>query len=397
MRQHLTLVALPIFYDLCEAIDTGQLLPFRTLAFAGVSRAEPEAARVLWRLCDVAVEREYGFLEALLVAANSAPNRHGETMWQVVVRSLGCVGPELINKTIEITADFIERSAGEAQRFHQAVRALTNNKLMQDSVEKQHQLWGKFLSAYRRHLRQKDRSIDEEILRFFQQQYASFGSRLRQRVIELYLTPTVPKALRREFLLAIVPLSPANNSFFEKENAVELLEKVLPELLTTGETIFGQSWLQVLDALLQREWMSVAAAVVGKKAAQNAELGERMTAALFDPESGCGGKSFNRSSAIALQETIQCGGGNRVAAALLKRDIERIPPSRMSTLGLVLRTLAESTEAAGGIDAEMAQNLGQWVTPMVWQYPVELIRVMDELGMRSVKVREQLAELLPPI
>lgn len=406
-RQLLTLVELTEFNQLCQELDRQELLPFRAIAFAAVSRTSPESSQILLDLFEIALSKEYGFTEALLIAANSAPKRHGETVWSIIIKLLAVIGQELINKTIEIAAQLMARDNQTAEKFTQAVQALSSNSLMQDA-EKRHSFWGKFLKAFYRIVREKEKTIDDLILETIKQQYSEFGSNVRAIAIDLYLTSGVTEIVQRDFLFTILETPTANNSFVEKENAIELLSRLLPSLLESGDSVFGDSWLTALDAPLSREWLSVTAAVVGKKAASDAYLMAEIMAALFDEPFPSNSKLFNRSSTIALQEAIQAGGGYCLANLLLNRSIDKILKNRISTLAKILNNLADISlqpnqdialkqEDFSEINQTMIVQIAEWVSPIIYQEPVDLIPVMDALGMRSLQVREILADLLPPL
>ncbi|MEB3826258.1 hypothetical protein [Phormidium sp. CCY1219] len=391
-RQLLTLVALEEFYRICTELDKQQLLPFRAIAFAAVSRTEPESASVLLQLFDIAKTGDYAFLEALLIAANSAPIRHSNPVWEVVVRSLSHAGKELINKTIEVAAGWIARSEAGSQRFRDAISALDASALTDTRLG--HTLWGKFLGEYYRSVRNSGKSLDLPVLEILKQQYSAFGSHVRAIAIDLYLTPGVPTQVQRDFLLTILEIPPANNSFVEKENAVTLLLHLLPDLIADGNSPFGNSWFSVLDAELQPEWVGVCAVVVGQKAARDPELVEAIARALFEEPPPNASKSFNRSSAIALQEAIQSGGADTVASALVKRDILQIAENRISTLAMMVRQLGKQGWETTAKDEEWAVKLGEWIQPVIDSHPVEWIGALDALAVRSPGVQTQLSEVL---
>ena len=298
-RQLLTLVELAEFYQLCQELDCQELLPFRAIAFAAISRLEPESSQVLLDLFEIASTSDYGFTEALLIAANSAPKRHGETVWEILIKVLGVVSQELINKTIELTAQFLGRSQNEAEKFAQVVQALNGNSLIQQSLKNRYTFWGKFFKNFHRIIRQKNKSIDERILAVIKQEYSGFGSNVRAIALDLFLTSGVSEIVQRDFLFEIIEIPPANNSFAERDNAVELMSRLLPSLLASGNTIFGNSWLEALDTSLSRQWIAVTGAAVGKKAASDRGLMEEIIGALLDESFSPTSKAFNRSSNIA--------------------------------------------------------------------------------------------------
>ena len=412
-RQLLTLVDLAEFYEMCQELDRQELLPFRAIAFAAISRLEPESSQVLLDLFEIASTSEYGFTEALLIAANSAPKRHGERAWVILIKVLGVVSQELMNKTIELTAEFLGRSQNEAEKFAQVVEALSGNSLMQQTLKNRYTFWGKFFKNFHRIIRQKNKSIDERILAVIQQEYSGFGSNVRAIAIDLFLTPGVSEIVQRNFLFEIIEIPPANNSFAEQDNAVELLSRLLPKLLASGNTVFGNSWLEALDTSLSTQWIGAIGTAVGKKAASDRGLVEEIIGALLDESFSPSSKAFNRSSNIALHEAIQFGGGNYIASALLNRSIENIPKNRLAPLAATVKNLAkytptqesslnfdgESPEEVGfsAIDEATIVKLAEWFSPIIDDDPVGWARLMDVLGSRSPQVRKMLTDSLEPL
>jgi hypothetical protein len=114
---------------MANELDKTKLLPFRSVAFASVSRSEPESSSILLPLLAIALTKDYAFQETLLVAANSAPNRHGKIVWQVVVELLEKVGKELVNKATEIAAELLTRlKTAKGICFQLAVEAAINSR-----------------------------------------------------------------------------------------------------------------------------------------------------------------------------------------------------------------------------------------------------------------------------
>jgi len=126
-RQLLTLIDLTEFYQTERALNKHKIMPFRAVAFASISRKEPESAAVLLPMLEIAICSGYVFQETLLVAANSAPKRHSETVWEVAVKLLATVSQELINKAAETVAELLFRLNDErSQRFQEAVDTIKN-------------------------------------------------------------------------------------------------------------------------------------------------------------------------------------------------------------------------------------------------------------------------------
>ncbi|HBL13660.1 MAG TPA: hypothetical protein DD379_20130, partial [Cyanobacteria bacterium UBA11162] len=236
-RQLLTLVNLSEFQRLAHQFNKTKILPFRSLAFAAVSRSEPESVLVLLSLLEIALSKDYAFQEALLVAVNSAPLRHGERVWQVVVKLLEKVGKELINKATEIAAELLVRLPTHSGfRFQEAIDAVT--KRMEGtrvSKDEGYQTFGKLLGTYADKLvLMGEPLIDLEVLCTLKNHYFLFGGNVRSIVINLYLTPDVPTLAQRELLMEI-STQPTSESFKEKEKAIALVQRVLPELILSAD------------------------------------------------------------------------------------------------------------------------------------------------------------------
>jgi hypothetical protein len=150
-----------------NSLDKTKILPFRSVAFASVSRSEPESSSILLSLLAIALTKDYAFQEALLVAANSAPNRHQETVWQVVVELLENVGKELINKAAEIAGTLLTRlKTSTGSRFQQALEAVNNsNATTTDSPEERYYIFSKLIGTYyNKTVPLGERQIDLDIL-----------------------------------------------------------------------------------------------------------------------------------------------------------------------------------------------------------------------------------------
>ncbi|MEW5861044.1 MAG: hypothetical protein AB1861_27330 [Cyanobacteriota bacterium] len=399
-RQLLTLVALSEFYQISDELDKSKILPFRALAFAAVSRTEPESSSVLLLLLRIVSSRDYVFQEALLIATNSAPRWHGERVLEVVIRLLKMVGKELVNKAIEITAELLTRmNNNPSLQFERALEAIKNSDLMQSAkkIEDKHFIWGVFINNYYKCVKFKGIAVQLDILSILKYHYDLFGSRARSVVIDLYLIPDVPESTQREFMLEIIKEPSANNSFLEKQGAILLLKQLLPNLLETRDTPFGSSWLEALHAPLSSDWMVVTATVVGERATSDPVLLEQIIISLFVKIPSGASKEFNRCNLIAAQEAINRGGGNLVASTLLKIPIGSVSENRISTLPMLLRTLAGESQDKSPINPGFQLALAEWVKPITSKHPVELIRAIDALASNSAPVQQLLGKILEAI
>jgi len=113
-------------------------MPFRALAFASISRKEPEYAEVLLPMLEIAIGNGYTFQESLLLAANSAPKRHSKTVWTVAVRLLETVSQEWINKVAETVAELLFRLDDERSwGFQEAVNTIKNCDYLRQDLRTQ--------------------------------------------------------------------------------------------------------------------------------------------------------------------------------------------------------------------------------------------------------------------
>jgi len=403
-RQLLTLVNLNEFSQIANSLDKTKILPFRSVAFASVSRSEPEFSSILLSLLAIALTKDYAFQEALLVAANSAPNRHQETVWQVVVELLENVGKELINKAAEIVGTLLTRlKTSTGSRFQQALEAVNNsNATTTDSPEERYYIFSKLIGTYyNKTVPLGERQIDLNILSTLKRYYFLFGGNVRSFVIDLYLTPRVPEVAQRELLLTIIQ-KPVSEQFKEKEKAKALLEHLLPNLLSAADSPFGTSWFEALHTPLDNRWTEVTAAVVGQIAASDSNLMATILRNLFQETLPGDSREFNRRNLIAVQEAINSNGANNlVASLLLSIPIDTIIPNRINLLATILKEIANPVEGKSQVDSDLQLALAQWVAPKVSQYPTELIRAIDALAFGSAKVQQllgqQLEQLLPTL
>jgi hypothetical protein len=217
-RQLLTLIDLSEFYQIFDELDKSKILPFRVIAFAAVSRKEPESSSVLLRLIIIVNAKDYVFQEALLIAANSAPRWHSERVLEVVIKLLKIVGKELVNKAIETTTELLTRTNNNPSiKFERALEAIKNSDIQSlNQLEDKYHIWGVFIKNYSQYVKLKKNVVELDILFILKNYYCLFGSRARSVVIDFYLIPSVPDSAQREFLLKIIKEPSANNSFFER-------------------------------------------------------------------------------------------------------------------------------------------------------------------------------------
>ncbi|MEG4811532.1 hypothetical protein QUA82_28955 [Microcoleus sp. F8-D3] len=395
-RQLLTLLDLTEFYQTERALNKHKIMPFRAVAFASISRKEPESAAVLLPMLEIAISSGYTFQETLLVTANSAPKRHSKTVWEVAVRLLATVSQELINKAAETVAELLFRlNAERSQRFQEAVDTIKNCDYLRDNVNasNNHQVWGKFLAVYCDRAGKNSETIDLEILTCLKDIYFTLGSKARSLVVGLYLAPGIPETVKQEFLTALI-FQPPSPSFFEGENATKLLQQLLPNLIVSQNSVFGKSWFEALHAPIHRDWMGVLAAAVSEVAKGNRQFIKTILSHLLRENVPGESADFNRCNLMAISKAIAGGSGDLVALLLVKIAIETIPANKINLLSKLVSQLTETSPENCQISPQLKLVLANWVVPKISQYPAELIRVIDELAVNSPEVLHLQGEVL---
>ncbi len=283
LRQLLTLVNLNEFSQIANELDKTKILPFRSVAFASVSRSEPESSSLLLSLLAIALTKDYAFQEALLIAANSAPNRHGKIVWQVVVELLEKVGKELVNKATEIAAELLTRlKTAKGICFQQALDAVkTRTATATHKTDELYHTYGQLITTYYNKVHSHgEHQTDLDVLYRLKEYYFLFGGKVRSLVIDLYLKPNLPELAQRELLLAIIQ-KPSSEQFKEKEKVKELLNQLLPNWLSSADSPFGTSWFEALHTPFDKCWTGILAEVVGQKAASDPNLMATILTNLF--------------------------------------------------------------------------------------------------------------------
>ena len=399
-RQLLTLITLSEFFQVADELDKSQVLAFRSVALAAVSRIEPKSSSVLLYLLEITNPEDYNFQEILLIAANSAPRWHGETVWELVIRLVEMVGGKLINRAVETVTELLIRlhhtSSIQSER---ALQAIKNSSFIHNSnkVKDGHHILGMFVASYSEYIKSKGITTELNFLFKLKEYYCFLGSHARSKLIKLYLTSGIPESAQREFLLKIVREPLANKSFLEKQPAILILKQLLPKLLETGDTPFGSSWFEALHSSLAPEWMMVTAIVVGDRAASDPELAEYIIHSLFGKIPSGVSREFNRCNLIAAQESINRGESKSVASILVSLPINSIVKNRVSMLNKLLQTFADEGQEQFPIDPELKLKLFEWVKPIFVQYPAESIGAINALVSQSVYMQNIVGEILEAI
>lgn len=397
-RQLLTLVQLTEFYQIYQNLNKQEILPFRALALACVSRIELESASILSDLLAIALSKDYTFQDALLTAANSAPPRHLSLVWIVMIGLLENIGEDLINKTVEITCESLCRfHPPMSSYFNQALVSLQERTRKYNLDDKTaYHIYGQFLSLYGKRLQALNQEkIESEILLTLKNIYFQLGSHARAIVIGFYLKSQVPTALQQELFLTITQ-QPPSNSFYEKENAIKLCFNFLKNQLTEGNCSLGKTWFEVLHAPIEKRWCEVLGSAVGIEASFNFDLMRQLLSSTLIEAPVHSSSEFNRCNTIAIEAAIAQGGCNSVATIL--QEIPTIPKNRLSTLVLILRELSSVEQAVvNPITDDVKLALANWIIPHVEQNPVELIRGLDTLAINCPPVEQLLGQILEQI
>lgn len=396
-RQLLTLVQLTEFYQIYQDLNKQEILPFRALALACVSRIELESASILPDLLAIALSKNYTFQDALLTAANSAPPRHLFQVWIVIIGLLENVGEDLINKTVEITCESLCRFPPPMSfYFNQALISLqerTRKYNLDDKIACH--IYGQFLSLYDKRLQALNREkIESEILLTLKNIYFQLGSHARALVIGFYLKSQVPTALQQELFLTITQ-QPPSNSFYERENAIKLCFNFLKDQLKAGNCSLGKTWFEVLHAPIEKRWCEVLGSAVGIEASFNCDLMQQLLSSTLIETPVHSSSEFNRCNTIAIEAAIAQGASNSVATILQEISIPTIPKNRLSTLVPILRELSNVEQAVvNPITDDVKLALANWIKPHIEQHPVELIRGLDTLAINCPQVEQLLGQIL---
>ena len=366
LRQLLNLVDFAEFDRLSRQFDWHLMLPFHTFALAGVSHPDRRASSILQQLLPLSLQLSDGYRETLILAAGSASARHVDNAWAMML--------ELISKTNAATSNQAARTAGEllarlkaepgrqVERVLQAVESRSAGQSAskgkgKNAKEERTHIFGQLVCAYAKAPKTFGCGIDIEVCRAISKHYYRLGSYTRSQAIELHLTPGVPESIRREFLLAIID-RPPHKQFHEKEAACELLRQLLPVLIATGDTPFGQTWLDALHANLPGTWERLQAVVVGERAVGDPQLLADLIDELMCETSPGKAPDRLRHTLMALTGAIEAGGAPVVVTALVAISIPQIRPDRISTLSGLANQLAPYSE---NLDTPLAESFARWM------------------------------------
>ncbi|MEH1887871.1 NACHT domain-containing protein [Nostoc sp.] len=346
IRQLLNLVNVEEFHHIANSLEIEKLSPFRTLVFASVSRIEPESANVLLKLLPHALQLGDAYQEILLVAAAGAPNRHIETVWLVVLELLRETQQTLINKAAEVAGELLARvPTPNINPMEQALTAVINRDVQANSNTNDigTKAFGTLMKNYIKTPKIWQKGVDENVLNSLKASYFSFGGNARAYVLQLYCMPDIPMALQKEILMLIIT-QPVSEIGKEKENAIELLQRLLPDLIASGNSIFGNSWLEALYAQLPKGWDVIQATAVGHQAVHQPELLAVLINKLLQKNYSPDDTQHLRRHYIAVTEAIKTGASSSVASILLDKSLIDIPNNRLSTISSMIREIVNQAD-----------------------------------------------------
>ncbi|HBL60366.1 MAG TPA: hypothetical protein DDZ80_18480 [Cyanobacteria bacterium UBA8803] len=390
VRQLLSLTHLPEFYQIAHRLDTRQLPPFRAVTFAAVSRTEPEAAYQLQQLLPLAFTLGDAYTDIILTAIRGAPARHGEVLWSVVLELLSQTRQTLANKAAEITGELLTRlPPPRGDRMVSALQAVRGRS--REEADLRSHLFGKLIGTYIK--MPKRGGIDLDVLPALKEHYFRFGGLTRWLVLEFYLATDVPDRLKRDLLMAIIQ-KPTSEQFKERDSAVALLKQTLPNLIKSGDSPFGKSWIEALYAPLPADWDLIQAAAVGAQAAHDPQLLDTLIQPLFPTHQSPTDGQLIRRHHVAIGEAIKNGAGNAVAAALLNIPLNTVSPNRFSTISQLLRELNNTGNHQLPLAPNLVESLAQWLSAGMSDRPLQLIPLLDILAHTSPQVEQLVGELL---
>lgn len=396
IRQLLNLVNFSEFHHIADTLDKAKLSPFRTVAFASVSRIEPESSQILLELLPNALSSGDAYQDVLLVAAAGAPNRHMETVWTLLLEMMNKAGMTSACKAADIAGELLKRvNISTTNPVEQAILAVSDRQAASRREREQNSvnIFGKLITAYARTPKTWGYGINAQVLNYLQERYSWFGSYTRSVVIQLYLTPGVPIELQQEFLLHITRQRITDQGS-EKEKIIELLKYLLPSLIQLGNSPFGSSYIDALNASLPSGWDLLQAAAVGDRTVIDTELINLLINDFFQENIPDKDKEKLRRHLIALSEAIKRGAGNTIALILIQIPIDNLTANQLSMITALIARIANQSQNEQQISPELSLNLANWIRPIANIYPLDAITILDYLVSLEVSLKPLLEQLL---
>ncbi|MEC4895409.1 MAG: helix-turn-helix domain-containing protein [Oscillatoria sp. PMC 1051.18] len=392
LRQLLNLVSIGEFFRISRNFNRQQMLPFRTVAFASVSHADNQASSILLELIPIALQLGDAYQNTLLIAIKSASNRHLNSVWSVNLALLSHCDTSLSNKVAETAGELLTRlSNNPGKKIEQALVTIQNRPLSLDAKgnDERSYFFGNLITAYAQTPKTFGKNIDIEVCQTLQQHYYNCGSQTRRVIIQLHLTPDIPPDLQISLFKTIIA-QPPHNLFKEKEEALSLFQQVLPRLINSCDTSFGNNWLAALYTPIPGRWEQVLAATVGFEATKNPNLITTLVTNILLGDAQRTGKKLYLEQ-LALEAAINYGAGELFTTALLQIPCQEIPSSRLPVISVFLRSLVTQSN---NLERESRKKIANWLLTQIQQHPKDILIMLNVLEVDKI-LGEQLEKYLP--
>ncbi|MEC4812227.1 MAG: hypothetical protein SAK29_02955, partial [Scytonema sp. PMC 1069.18] len=393
LRQLLNLVNLEEFYRLADSFDQRAILPFRTISLASVSHQATEASQILHKIMPIAWELGDIYQDTLLIASKSAAKGHLENAWIVLVELLQRCNLVLSNQVAIAAGELLSRlKSNSGEKIEQALKAIEKrpSSKNKDGVEHHSSVFAQLISSYAQTPTTFGGGIDIDVCFALREKYFNLSSKSRAVVVQLHSQETIPLDIKTEFLLHIIS-QPVRDFSKEKENAVTLLQQVLPSLIAAGNSPFGSSWLEALHTPLPKDWDRILATVVGAQAVQDTQLLQTLLTKVLQQPTTDKEKQYLHSYQVAMLEAIKNQGASAVSDLLLGTAIADIPQQRYASFYPLVNEVAKNGQ---DLAAEVWEKLARWILPIADSHLKSVIAVLNVLSANSVTVQALFMELL---
>lgn len=364
VRQLLTIVDSGEFDRLVARLDVRNLATFRAVAYAAASRDEPQALR---NLLPHAFELGDAYQDILRDAINVTSAPMAKVAWEVAVDQLQRGTRRTAVKAAQAAGALAaRRSATVGHHFADAVDAINRRAGAEGDGravgDESSNLLGWLMSS----LASGGEGIDAGILRSLREVYPSFGETHRAAVVRLHLTRGVPLAEQLTLfrMCCSEPVPPRL-----KKEMTQLLERLLPELVESGGSIFGDSMLKALHARLPAGWDKVQAKAVGRHLHADPQVLDRVLRDLLEGDE----RRISRNQ-TAIDEALHHGAQKAILTALLDIPAQAVPPTRAGIVGAIIRDIAAALEPAE------QERLIAWLSPLLRDHPDKLIHALTAVG-----------------
>ncbi|MGI2906267.1 NACHT domain-containing protein [Tolypothrix sp. VBCCA 56010] len=393
LRQLLNLVNLEEFYHLANNFDQKAILPFRTIALASVSHQAAEASQILHQILPIAWELGDSYQDTLLIASKSATNRHIENAWIVILELLTKCSLRLTNQAALTAGEMLSRfKVNPGEKIDQALKAIEQRPSVKskDGVELHSSIFAQLISSYAQVPKTFGGGIDADVCQALRKQYFNLSSKTRSQVVQLHSHPTVPFIIQREFILHIIS-QPVRELHKERDNAIIFFHQVLPNLITSGDSVFGNSWLSAIHTHLQADWGGIIATVIGEQAVGDTELLQILITKLLQITVTNEDKQYLHSYQVVVLQAIKSGGANEVIRLLLSFSIIDIPANRYPSLFQLVSELAKSKDE---LNDEAYDKLAQWILPITDLNLKLSIGMLNVISINSATTEELFWQIL---